>query len=1294
MTPNTRLGPYEVVSPLGAGGMGEVYRARDTRLDRDVAIKVLPDAMARDPQALARFEREAKTVAALSHPNIMAVYDVGRHEDISYVIMELLEGETLRSRISRSSLPSRKATEIGIEIAEGLSAAHAKGVIHRDLKPENIFLTAGHVKILDFGLARSTGPVQGTTHDLANSPTMTLETRPGAIIGTLCYMAPEQIRALATDVRTDIFAFGCVMYEMLTGKRAFLGETAADTMTAILKEEPTSVRSVSSGVGLELERLIDRCLEKRPERRFQSSADLAYSLRSLLSHSGIAVSDPARRPWFAHAALALVVVAILIAGTFMVRRELRHARLEGRETIDSIAVLPLENVSRDPEQEYFVDGMTEALISDLAKIGGLKVISRTSVMRYRATTKSLPEIANELNVDAVVEGSVLRVGDRVRITAQLIHAATDEHLWSESYDRDVRDVLRLHSELAKTIAQQIKVTLTPQEQARMVAARPVNPDAHQAYLKGRFHWNKRTPDGLQKAVEYFEKAVSLDPAWPPGYAGLADAYLLMPWYSAMRPSEASPKARAAAAKALEMDESLGEAHASMALIAADYDRDWPTAERQFKRALALNPNYATAHQWYGLKLRFRGRHNEAVRETATALELDPLSLIISVNVGEMHYDMGDLEQAETQFRRTLEFGPDFAEARVWLAHTLFLQDRSSEAITQAKEAVRLSNNDPRCASTLGYLYAKSSETQEARRILDEITVRSREAYVAPTYFAFVHAGLEERDQMFEWLERAYEEYDVRLPDMLIDPLLAEMRSDPRFSDLVRRVGLPPLAVPRGSDPPASPLGKGGQRGVTDGKIMLAVLPFENLSRDPDQDYFSDGLTEEMISQLSRINPKKLGVIARTSAMHYKNTTKTIDAIGRELGVAYILEGSVRRAGERVRITAQLIQVSDQTHLRAENFERDLKDIFALQNDVAERVAGSLTVELLPGEVATAARTRRINLAAHEAYLKGRFHWNKRTPDGIKKAVEYFEQGVALDPDWPLAYAGLADAYLLMPFWAPVRANDAIPKARAAAERALKMDESLAEAHATMAHIATTYDWDWPTGEREYQRALTLSPNYATAHFWYAMYLLFMSRHDEAIREITKAQELDPLSLIIGVNVGRVYYTAGDLGHSETWLRKTLELGPDYAPARRGLGITLFLQGRLEEATVEAREATRLSNNDPYHAAIIGYVRAKAGQPEEGQRALDELATRSTEAYVPPTCFALVHAGLDEEDRLFEWLERAYQERDAWLLYTLIDPLLAEYRGDPRFADLVRRVGLPNFPVTENPADRSISKPRP
>ena len=799
LNPNTRLGRYVIIAPIGAGGMGEVYRAKDTRLDREVAVKVLSERLANNANALARFEREAKSVAALSHPNIFAIHDVGHEDGIDFAVTELLEGETLRERLRRSAVPWRKAVEYGIAIADGMAAAHAKGIIHRDIKPENIFLTKdGVVKILDFGLARVAPDANMPAELLADTPTMTLDTRPGTVLGTVNYMSPEQISGRATDARTDIFSFGCVLYELISGRRAFGGKSVAEITTALLRDEPPTLSDSGQMVPVELDRVIVRCHEKKPELRIQSARDLSFALRDLLSDSGPSKPDVAHRGlrsrtmfWVQLAVGAVALVALLLGldvGGW------RKPPISGPKmgVISSLAVLPMENVSRDPEQEYFVDGMTEALISNLAKIGGLKVISRTSAMRFKATTKSLPEIARELNVDAVVEGSVLRVGERVRITAQLIHAATDEHLWTESYDRDLRDILSLQSEVARTIAQQIKVTLTPQEQAQMVEPRPINADAYQAYLKGRFYWEKRTPDGLKKAVEYFEQAISLEPNWPLGYAGLADAYVLMPVFASMRPSEVIPKARAAANRALELDDNLAEAHATLAHISAIYDWNWAMAEREYKLAIAISPNYSTAFHWYSLFLMLTGRLDESIRTISKAQELDPLSLAISVNLARVHYYNGELKQAESMLRESLELGPDFALAHLNLPRTLFLQGRIAEAISEAREAVRLSNNDPLYVATLGFMCAKGGQPEEAREILDQLATQSTKAYVAPSCLAVVYAGLDERDLMIEWFERAFQDRDAMLVQLLTDPLLADLRSDPRFADLVRRLGLPAL----------------------------------------------------------------------------------------------------------------------------------------------------------------------------------------------------------------------------------------------------------------------------------------------------------------------------------------------------------------------------------------------------------------------------------------------------------------------------------------------------------------------
>ncbi len=1293
LTPNTRLGPYEIVAPLGAGGMGEVYRAKDTRLDREVAVKVLPEQLARDPLALARFEREAKAVAALSHPNILAIYDVGSHNETAYVVTELLEGETLRQRLGRAAISWRQAVEIAVSVADGLAAAHVKGVIHRDLKPENLFITtAGHVKILDFGLARMEPEGQvAPGHAAESTPTITLATRPGAILGTLNYMSPEQVRGLRTDGRSDIFSLGCVVYEMIAGRRAFTGDTPADTMTAILKEEPAGITDARTGIRPELERVIARCLEKKPEQRFQSAPDLAFTLRSILADSGATpAAVPPRRapPWYAKGGIVSLVAAALLVGAFMVRRELRLVRREARETIGSLAVLPLENVSRDPEQEYFVDGMTEALISDLAKIGGLKVISRTSVMRYKATTKSLPEIARELNVGAVVEGSVLRVGDRVRITAQLIQAATDQHLWAESYDRDLRDVLRLHSELARTIAQEIKVTLTPQEEARLAATRTVNPAAHDAYIRGRFEWKNRSPTGMQKAIEYFRRAIEIDPQYAPAYSGLADAHTALARLGHRSPREALPVAKQAALKAVEIDDRLAEAHGALAVIAFYLEWDWIAAERELRRALDLNPSYEEAHHEYSHLLQTLGRPDESLTEGRRALELNPLDPLFNVHLG-WHYMMTrQFDQAITQLKSVLDMDPNHFQALLYLGQTYMYNSLHAEAIVKLEARTKLAPDNAQAMSALAAAYAAGGRGPDAKALLERLEGSLPQRYVSACDIAAVYAALGEIEVALDWLQKACEERAPRMVELGFDPAFDSLRSDPRFADLVRRVGLPPLSptpsktpllppLVRGETGVPPPLPRGDKGGLTAGKIMLAVLPFENLSRDPEQDYFSDGLTEEMISQLSRLNPKKLGVIARTSAMHYKNTAKTIDAIGRELGVAYIVEGSVRRAGERVRITAQLIQVSDQTHLWAENYERDLKDIFALQSDVAERIAGSLTVELLPGAVSTSARARTINPAAHEAYLKGRFfYWDKRTSDALRTSIKYFEEAARLDPNFALAYAGIADAYAqtfdLRDFPQP----EARRIARAAANRALELDDTLAEAHSAHAHTAFWLEWDWPVAERAFLRAIELNPNYANAHHFYGHLLERTGRAENAAQEFERALELSPSSVQDLVCYANHLIYVGRYDDAEAALARAHEANPSYAYTHLARGFLHERRGDLEAAFAEYKQGAEASNGEPNYLAAVAYGHAILGRREEARKLLEELVEQSAHTFVRSMSIAQVHVGLGEIDEAFVWLEKAFENREHYLTELNVDPRWDPLRGDPRFDDLIRRMGLP------------------
>jgi len=762
------LGHYRIVEEIGKGGMGVVYRARDERLDRDVAVKILPAGTLADAAARQRFRKEALALSKLNHPNIQTVHDFDTQDGLDFLVAEYIPGVTLNDRLGGQGLPEKEVLRLGQQLAEGLAAAHEQGIIHRDLKPSNLRVTPdGRLKILDFGVAKLLGPA---------SATATTETRTQTIAGTPLYMSPEQRRGERVDARSDLYAAGLVLWEMATGKApAVAGQGLAG------KASP------------ELGRIVEKCVEEEPENRYQSAKELAVDIRRLAAPTVVPVAQPSgpRRwatPWrFAAVTAVLAVLLVgLVVGTNVggLRERLFGA---GAPKIDSLAVLPLKNLMGDPEQEYFVEGMHEALTAELSKISALKVISRTSTMRYKDTDKAMPQIARELGVEGLIEGSVLREGDQVRITVQLIHGPSDRHLWAQSFDRELRGILALHSDVARTIAGEIQVKLTGPEQARLAQARPVNPEAHDAYLRGRYYWNKRTEEGVLKALEYFQQSIERDPGYGLAYAGLADTYIVLSEYASLRPRDGVARAKAAAVKALEIDGGLAEAHTSLAMVVFQQEWDWSRAEREFQQALALNPSYATAHHWYALLLAALGRTEEARREIRAAQSLDPLSLIINANVGYMLFLSREYDLALEQYRKTLELDPTFPVARWYSARAYVKMGRFEEAIQELQTAERpMRILEP----WLAYAYAVAAQRDQARATLARVVGRSEKVYVCPVYVALAYAALGEKDTAFVWLEMAYNERDVHLLIDMLGPDFDILRDDPRFQNLLRRMNFP------------------------------------------------------------------------------------------------------------------------------------------------------------------------------------------------------------------------------------------------------------------------------------------------------------------------------------------------------------------------------------------------------------------------------------------------------------------------------------------------------------------------
>jgi serine/threonine protein kinase/tetratricopeptide (TPR) repeat protein len=784
----SEISHYRILSRLGAGGMGEVYLARDLRLDRTVALKILPARAAADADWTHRFVLEARVASALNHPNVATIYDVGETDGQHFIAMEYVEGQTLAAAIDGQPQDPAKIVEIGMQVADALGEAHARGITHRDIKPANIMVTRrGQVKVLDFGLAKITRDETGAVNSKAATRADTI---PGLVMGTAQYMSPEQVLGRPADHRSDIFSLGVVLYEMATGRPPFAGATPADTMGRVLNVAPEPVTAINHKVPAGLAKVVHKCLEKDPGRRYQSAGELLADLGHLQS-GGVPITAGAqqavlqRRSSGSRLALAVLTLAALstIAGLFLLTPAEQEA-----EAIESVAVLPFVNVDADPELEYLADGITENIISNLSQISQLKVMSRTSVFRYKGREVDPQRAGRELNVRAVLAGRVLLRGDQLGISLELIDVSDSRQLWGDQYNRNLADLLRIQTEIAREVSDNLRLRLTGRQQQQLAKHPTGNIEAYELYLRGRFYRDQLTEDGFKKAIDHFQQATDKDPNYALAYVGLADAYIAL-GADYMSPGDAMPKAREYALKAIELDKTLAEAHSSLGVIHLVYDWDWTAAAAALRNNLALSP---LAVDSFSCSFHFAdpmGRNDEAIASIKRALVLDPFSLPANLELGCASYFGRHYDQAIKQLQETLNMYPGHAGASYLIGRAYGQKMMYAEAIAELTKVKAASGDWPPIIAELGYAYGASGNRSEAEKMLDDLRQQSARRYVDPYLIAVIQIGMGEEERTFAELDRAYRERSSWLPWLTAEPKWDALRSDSRFIDLVRRVGL-------------------------------------------------------------------------------------------------------------------------------------------------------------------------------------------------------------------------------------------------------------------------------------------------------------------------------------------------------------------------------------------------------------------------------------------------------------------------------------------------------------------------
>ena len=1216
-----RLGPYEVVALLGAGGMGEVYRARDPRLGREVAIKRVRGA---EPgaDALRRFDQEARAAGSLNHPNLLVVYDVGVEGSTPYVVTELLEGETLRQRLRCGAMPPGEVARVARQIASGLTAAHEKGILHRDLKPENLFLTLdGRLKILDFGLAKRLGVVEPPAG--GSAPARADQTAAGIVVGTLGYTAPEQLRGLPPEPRSDLFALGAVLYEMLSSRRAFPGETPLAILGAVLADEPPPLAGPPPTAALE--RLVRRCLAKRPEERPSSARELVAALDELAARE-------ARGP----------------AGTALA------AGAESR----ALAVLPFLNLTGDPGQEYLCEGIAEELLHALGRLPGLRVAARSSSFRFKGQEDAIRRLGRELGVDTVLEGSVRQAGERMRIAVQLVAVADACHLWSARYDVGTGDVLSVEEEIAARVASALRLRLAP----AVERPRPASPEAYHLFLKGRYHWNKRHAGGLRQGVRAFEAAIEHDPLYARAWAALAESHALLglSLFDVMPTRESMPRAKAAALKALEIDPELPEAYAALGWVRFHHDWDWGGAEHDFRQSLELGPEVATTRHWYSFFLSVMGRAEEAQEQARRALQLDPLSLIVTANLAQPAYYARRFGEAAAAAGKLVELEPAFALAHYWLGLALAGQGDHARALAAFVAFAELFGETSRAAALVGHCQGRTGNAEAALATLAELRALAARRPVPAYHFALVHLGLGDAGAALDALEEAAREGSDALAYLAVDPLLDPLREERRFVDLLRRVGLDGVV--------ARLHGASGLVAPGVARRSVAVLPFAEEGFGEATRGIGLGLADAVITELAQLDT--LVVRPTSTIVGYDGRWPDPGEAGRELGVDGVLVGRIERPGDRLRVSVSLVATVGGAELWSSDTEGDAGDLFALQDELSRRVATALA-----GSTATPDSSPRQRPAAlaYDLYLQGKAHLLRETQGELEAAIDCFERARDADLEFAPAVAGLADAYGRMAFnFAPEA--DWYPRAEAMCEAALRLDPALPEGLYARGRLRWSPQggWDNAGALRDFCRAVTARPGFDEAHIRLGVVLYHVGLVDLGVRHFEHALAIAPEHALASYQLGFCRYHQGRYAEA----LEIAEAVARRAPAAWILYQTACCQLRLGRLSDADETAARIARDFPADV-LVHPIRALVAA-RRGDEAAARAEARATAAshylfghyHHAQYDLACIHALFGEADAAVRELRAA--ARNGYPCGTMFegDPLLAPLHEHAPFRALL------------------------